>query len=175
MYRCRHCRKWTTHPTYKCLCFGCFMSEANTFGEAVTHNWIESPDAEKRNLEEYIEEHPGVYRVGDLLMTETTATQRAKELREKAVKLRDEANKLDNEALVVEAQSSNYPDREIATALHSKLCIDNHIDRCDWFYDRGDWSIYSRKKYLKSAQQILDSVHNTSQSTVLSVISNLPN
>ena len=43
----------------------------------------------------------------------------------------------------------------VATILHEKLCHSNHADACDWFYDNGDWSSWSRKKYVDQAKTML--------------------
>jgi len=40
----------------------------------------------------------------------------------------------------------------LADSLHNQLCGLNHIDGCDWFYDKGDWIRYSRKRYYGMAQ-----------------------
>lgn len=45
--------------------------------------------------------------------------------------------------------------RELADFLHSKLCKYNHTDQCDYHYDNGDWTAYSRKEYLKKAENVI--------------------
>jgi len=49
-----------------------------------------------------------------------------------------------------------HPDhKEIAELLHKHFCGHNRTDGCDWLYDVGDWTQYSRQLYLKRAGFLL--------------------
>jgi hypothetical protein len=48
------------------------------------------------------------------------------------------------------------PERRLADAMHSGHCRWNHTDGCDWAYDRGNWQMESRKRYLAAATRILN-------------------
>jgi len=48
-------------------------------------------------------------------------------------------------------------ERELATAIHGKLCRYNHEDQCDWFYgDRWTEEFSAKHEYLKKARAMLD-------------------
>ena len=56
-------------------------------------------------------------------------------------------------------ESKNHPipenERFIAEYMHDKTCKSSHEDQCDWLYDKGDWSMHSRKHYLEKAKNAL--------------------
>lgn len=48
-------------------------------------------------------------------------------------------------------------ERELAGAIHGKLCHQNHTDGCDWFYgDTWDQEFTAKNTYLKKARAMLD-------------------
>jgi len=55
-------------------------------------------------------------------------------------------------------ESKNHPipenERFIAEYMHDKTCKSSHEDQCDWLYDKGDWSMHSRKHYLEKAKNM---------------------
>lgn len=58
------------------------------------------------------------------------------------------------EAMMIKAIKE---ERELATAIHGKLCRYNHEDQCDWSYgDRWDQEFTAKYEYLKKARAILD-------------------
>lgn len=62
------------------------------------------------------------------------------------------------EALLKEKQQEKKiltedPEKELATNLHDMFCPFNHADQCNWLYDKGNWSMSSRKAYLTRARQ----------------------
>jgi hypothetical protein len=59
-------------------------------------------------------------------------------------------------AISIESKKHEIPEneREVAELLHSKMCKYNHTDACGWFYDKGDWTEYSRVCYLKRQKNV---------------------
>lgn len=49
---------------------------------------------------------------------------------------------------------------KIARLLHSKLCRNNHIDRCNWYYETihyglsDNWRAWTHDKYLEKARRL---------------------
>lgn len=43
---------------------------------------------------------------------------------------------------------------ELAEKLHEIFCTHNHIDMCDWHYDNGSWTSFSRREWLGKAYNI---------------------
>ncbi len=70
----------------------------------------------------------------------------------KIAQLKAELAKLEKEDADYAAMSE---DKKIADALHSKFCHHNHTDACGWFYDKGDWTEYSRKEYIDKAHTLM--------------------
>lgn len=63
-------------------------------------------------------------------------------------------------------------EHELATAIHGKLCYQNHTDGCDWFYgDRWDQEFTAKHEYLKKARAMLDNGIEFDQA--MKVITNL--
>ncbi len=93
-------------------------------------------------------------------MIETLKEKKAAEIADLTRKLADAKADLD--------ELNQMPEiKEVATELHELLCHWNHTDGCGWFYDKGDWSEYSRKEYLEKAEAVLAI---TDTDTVLKVI-----
>jgi hypothetical protein len=57
--------------------------------------------------------------------------------------------------------------KEVAEAVHKKMCHHNHTDGCGWYYDRGDWSNEDRKVYLQKATVLLK---NFSKNQILNML-----
>jgi hypothetical protein len=69
-------------------------------------------------------------------------------------------------------QDLSKEERELATAIHGKLCRYNHEDQCDWFYgDRWDQEFTAKHEYLKKARAMLDNGIELNQA--MKVITNL--
>ena len=51
--------------------------------------------------------------------------------------------------------ASQVTEDNIAEYMHDKTCKSSHEDQCDWLYDKGDWSMHSRKHYLEKAKNAL--------------------
>lgn len=49
--------------------------------------------------------------------------------------------------------------KQLAIMLHTKLCHDNHTDRCSFYYEikgiEDDWTAYTHKTYLEKADNML--------------------
>lgn len=60
--------------------------------------------------------------------------------------------------------------KAIATELHEIMCHSNHTDACGWYYDNGNWSEYSRTRYIELAQKLLLLYDKKTILTILSVI-----
>ncbi len=67
--------------------------------------------------------------------------------------LKDELESLEEEEKRIDILGGEY---KIAEYLHEELCRLDHTDVCGWYYDKGDWSESSRKKYLKKASELID-------------------
>jgi hypothetical protein len=69
-------------------------------------------------------------------------------------------------------QDLSKEERELATAIHGKLCRYNHEDQCDWFYgDRWTEEFSAKHEYLKKARAMLDNGVEFEQA--MKVITNL--
>lgn len=60
--------------------------------------------------------------------------------------------------------------RDLAELMHKKSCRYNHTDGCGWFYDRGDWTEYSRGEYLGKAKALLSVVDAEKAKAVITAI-----
>jgi len=70
-----------------------------------------------------------------------------------------EKNKLEEELKKQRLLKIPKEEIELAELLHSKFCHKSHIDLCGWYYDEGDWTDSSRKRYLKKANSLLKIVN----------------
>lgn len=57
----------------------------------------------------------------------------------------------------IESKKHRIPkeNRILAEFIHEKICTHDHTEHCDWFYDDGSWSSYSRENFLEMSSKIL--------------------
>lgn len=90
----------------------------------------------------------------------------------------DEAiERLQKEIVELERKSKEHEAKKIpleikgcAEMLHKSLCHGNHTDQCDWFYDDGSWSAWSRRKYIDVAKRLLSITDMNTIKLVMEVI-----
>lgn len=64
-------------------------------------------------------------------------------------------------------------EKDVAEKMHTALCHSNHTDGCDWLYDDGSWTIYSRRLYLDKARLLLKIIPKTKIFQVVDVLARL--
>lgn len=86
---------------------------------------------------------------------------------EKIKQLEEEIQKLKKEQAMLAALPE---DKELAEALHKKLCRWNHTDGCSWFYESWEKPGYSRNEWLEKAREVLKVTDSETALKVASIL-----